>query len=301
MQDLNHLKQDEYSENYNSFEDRFTKFVNDDEEIYDRYLNEEDDELNKALDLSLQTHDYDDDEDEELNKILELSLKDDDYNRAIELSKHNNIDLFREEMQLEVALKISKSFKQPEYQRPVGKIYQLDDIFKDLLLNVLIKRGCLKDIYAFCTTRWYYYHILKRERYHIHDKLINLKQIHPSNIKFKIHSFEEEKWFELKDGLGNTLCTKQYYVVANSDSCGCLGKNCTLYIKIPVGNEHIIVGRYGGWGGDPILRRCTRSHYFNGNCEGKLELGTAQNQDATMLLNSCVHDIRCDEILTLGY
>lgn len=232
-------------------------------------------------------------EDDDLKRAIEASL-DNDLNKVIELSKNDDIQLFTEELQLETAIKLSLSIKQPVFQRPVGKIYNIDDIFKDTLFDLLINRGCLKDLYSFCTTRWDYYHIIKRERYNINDKLLSLKQIHPVSIKLKIDSFEYVKYFEL-DRPDGRVFTKQYYVVANSDKCGCITKNTILYVRVPAGCEDIIIGRDKK--NNAITFKCGLDYYFHKNGDEKLKLGVNSNEDALKLLRSCSDDSRCIEIL----
>jgi hypothetical protein len=255
-------------------------------------------ELSKNNDIELFTEELNK-SDEDLKRIVELSL-DDEFNKTIELSKNNSIELFTEELQLEAAIKLSLSTKQPVFQRPVGKIYNIDDIFKDTIFNILINRGCLKDLYSFCTTRWNYYDIIRKECniiYNFNDKFLSLKQTHPSLIKFKINSFENNKYFDLLGKSGHIMCTKQYYIVANSDKCGCMTKNTILYIKIPVSNEDIIIGRDK----NPKTFRCNRNYYFHKNIKGKLKPGVNYNEDAIKFLDSRVYDERCDGILESGY
>lgn len=254
--------------------------------------------------------DYDDDcdeydeydekseEDEDLKKAIEASL-DIEFDKIVELSKNNDLELFSEELQLEAAIKLSLSTKQPLYQRPIGKIYNIDNIFKDTIFNLLIDRGCLKDLYSFCTTRWHYYEIIRRERYKINDKLLSLRQIHLSLIKLKIYSFEGINSFELLDKLGNKIFTKQYYVVANSDKCGCVTKNTILYIKIPAVNEQIIIGRTKN--NKPKIFSCKWERFFHKKDKEELKPGANSNKEAVTLLNSCVYDERCNEILKSGY
>lgn len=241
---------------------------------------------------------YKSEEDEDLKRAIEESL-DSEFDKVVESSKNDNLELFTEELQLEAAIKLSLSTKQPLYQRPIGKIYNIDNIFKDTLFNLLIDRGCLKDLYSFCTTRWHYYDIIRRERYKINDKLSSLRQIHPSSIKFKIFSFDGINSFELFDKLGNKIFTKQYYVVANSDKCGCVTKNTILYVKIPSVYEDIIIGRTKN---DKIKTfKCNWARFFHKNGHNELIPGANSNKEAVTLLNSCVYDKRCNKILKFGY
>lgn len=253
---------------------------------------------------NLKSCDYYDelDDDENLKRAIEVSLNaDDEFNKVLELSKDNNLELFTEELQLEAAIKLSLSTKQPLFQRPIGKIYDIDDIFKDTLFNVLTNRGCLKDLYSFCITRKHYYDIIRKERYKINDKLLSLKQIHPSSINFKINSFENYKYFEIGElekinriTFNTKIFTKQYYVVANSDRCGCTTRNTILYIKIPKANEDIIIGRDKE--GTPRTCRCSGDLYYVYQ-NNELKEGTNSNRYARILLDVCVYDIRCDDIL----
>jgi len=231
--------------------------------------------------------------DDDLERTIEKSLEN-EFNKIVELSKNNSLELSTEELQLEAAIKLSLSIKQPPFRVPLGKIYDIDDVFKDTLFDLLINRGCLKDLYSFCTTRWHYYDIIRKERYNINDKLLSLKQIHPSSINFKINSFEKFSYFELEK-FGQKTFTKQYYLVANSDKCGCVTKNTILYIKIPTANEGIIIGRDKK--GSPRTFRCPWDCYYYKNSNNKLTSGTNSNKDAKLLLDSCVYDIRCDKIL----
>ena len=253
-------------------------------------------EYNDKSDEDLKICDcYDDrSDDEDLKKAIEASLDDNEFNKILELSKNNNLELFTEELQLEAAIKLSLSIKQPLFQTPIGKIYDIDDVFKDTLFNTLINRGCLKDLYSFCITRYHYYEIIRKERRKINDLLLSLKQIHPSSINFKINSFENYRCFEL-DKFDNKIFTKQYYLVANSDKCGCTTKNTILYIKIPT-NENILIGINK----DETLKifKCDRDRYYSyKNSNHELKEGTNYNIFAKILLDSCVYDIRCDEIL----
>lgn len=237
-------------------------------------------------------------EDENLKKAIEASLNE-DLNKTIELSKNNDLQLYTEELQLEKAIKLSLSIKQPVFNRPLGKIYIIDHIFKDIMLSILIQRGCLKDLYSFCLTRWDYYDIIRRDRDKLNDKLLSLKQIHPSSIKFQINSFERSKYFKIdkiNNGLGNTIYTKQYYLVANSDKCGCVSKNTTIFIRIPTSNTDIIIGRTKN--NNLKTFKCNYPCYFYKKArEKRLTPGLQSNDDVITLLNSCVYDPRCDDIL----
>jgi hypothetical protein len=246
-----------------------------------------------------QNVDFVDENDEDLKKAIEESLKD-DIDDVIELSKKTNLQLFTEELQLEAAVKLSLSTKQPVYKAPLGKIYMIDDIFKDTLFNLLIERGCLKDLYAFCITRWHYYDIIRRERYKIDDKLLSLKQIHPSSIKFKIFNFEKTRCFEFNNN-GYKVYTKQYYVAANCDKCGCVTKNTILYIKIPAAYEEINIGnKKESRRVIPITFRLNNDTFFYEH-DKKLKRGINSDDNIKLLLDRCLYDKQCDELLKFGY
>ena len=233
--------------------------------------------------------------DENLKKAIEESLKD-DIDDIIELSKKTDLQLFTEELQLEAAVKLSLSTKQPVYKAPLGKIYTIDDIFKDTLFNLLVERGCLKNLYSFCVTRWHYYDIIRRERYKIHDKLLSFKQIHPSSIKFKIFNFEKTRCFEFNNN-GYRVYTTQYYVVANCDKCGCVNKNTILYIKISARNEEIKIGnKKEARRIIPITFRLNNDAFLHEH-NRKLERGINYDDNIKSLLDKCIYDKRCDELL----
>jgi len=242
-----------------------------------------------------QNADFVDENDEDLKKAIEESLKD-DIDDVIELSKTTDLQLFTEELQLEATVKLSLSTKQPVYKASLGKIYMIDDIFKDTLFNLLIERGCLKDLYSFCITRWHYYDIIRRERYKIDDKLLSLKQIHPSLINFKIFNFEKTRCFEFNNN-GYKIYTKKYYVVANCDKCGCVNKNTILYIKIPVAYEDIMIGRTSEKKSRlPITFRLNRDNFFREHNK-LLEQGINSDDNIKSLLERCWYDKGCDKIL----
>jgi len=235
------------------------------------------------------------DEDEDLKRAIEESLKD-DIDDVIELSKNTDLQLYTEELQLEAAIKLSLSTKQPVYKAPLGKIYNIDDIFRDTLLNLLIERGCLKDLYSFCVTRWHYYDIIRREHYKIDDKLLSLKQIHPSSINFKIFNFEKTKCFEFNNN-GYKVYTKKYYVVANCDKCRCISKNTILYIKIPARNEEIkIANKKEARRVIPITFRLNYDVFFYEQNK-ELKRGINFNDNIKSLLDRCSHDKRCKKLL----
>jgi len=249
-----------------------------------------------AYDSDFDDNHSDGSQDEDLKNALKLSLNY-DLEKTIEISKNENLELFTEELQLEAALKLSLSTKQPPFKRPVGKIYTIDHIIKDIFIDYLIERGCLKMLYSFCLTRWNYYDMIMRKRRMINSKLISCKQLDPSVANFDTSYFQNYKYFKINtinkfNKTTQVIFTKQYYIVANSDKCGCVSKNTILYIKIPWS----IIGTYRK---NKFKKFGDLQNVFF-HKEPQVNIlfdGILNNIDVVNLLNKCSHDNRCDQIL----
>ena len=112
-------------------------------------------------------------------------------------------------------------------------IYRVDDI---LLLETLIKYGCIKVLTTFCCTHKYFYKLFKKNRDKYCKKILYLQYISPSYFE-RFCKFDGNYVFEFDN---YNIYTKYYSLVSNSDICGCVNKKNIIHMKIPAGHYKYI-------------------------------------------------------------
>lgn len=109
-------------------------------------------------------------------------------------------------------------------------IYKVDDI---LLLESLIKYGCVKILTTFCCTHKHFYKIFRRNREKYYKKMLYLQHISPHYFE-KFSTLENmTKVFDFDDYKINT---NYYSLISKSDICGCMNKYNIIHMKIPRGH-----------------------------------------------------------------
>lgn len=108
-------------------------------------------------------------------------------------------------------------------------IYKIDDV---LLIESLIKYGCVKLLTTFCCTHKYFYKIFRKNRDKYYKKLLYLQHISPSHFE-RFCKFDENYIFEFDD---YKIYTKYYSLVGKSDICGCSNTKNIIHMKIPTGH-----------------------------------------------------------------
>jgi len=105
-------------------------------------------------------------------------------------------------------------------------IYKIDDV---LLLETLIKYGCIKILTTFCCIDKHFYRIFKKNKDKYYKQLLYLQNITPSHFE-RFCKFDENYCFDFGS---YKLYTKFYNLVSNSDVCGCINKKSIIHMKIP--------------------------------------------------------------------
>ena len=105
-------------------------------------------------------------------------------------------------------------------------IYKIDDV---LLLETLIKYGCIKVLTTFCCTDKYFYRIFKKNKDKYYKQLLYLRHISP----FHFERFCKSDNNYIFDFNNYKIYTKFYSLVSNSDFCGCVNIKSIIHMKIP--------------------------------------------------------------------
>ena len=112
-------------------------------------------------------------------------------------------------------------------------IYKIDDV---LLLETLIKYGCIKVLTTFCCTDKYFYRIFKKNKDKYYKQLLYLRHISP----FHFERFCKSDNNYIFDFNNYKIYTKFYSLVSNSDFCGCVNIKSIIHTFYPSNTELVI-------------------------------------------------------------
>ena len=162
-----------------------------------------------------------------------------------------------------------------------------DDVnFDDvLLLENLLKYGCVKLFTTFCCTHKYFYKIFRKNRDKYYKKLLYLQHILPSYFK-KFYKFDENYIFEFND---YKIYTKYYSLVSNSDVCGCVNEKNIVHMKIPAGHFKYISKK--GYSEEEYKYQRLAVYYTLYPSNVELVISKSKNEEEKKLLDKDIIDI----------